>query len=171
MLQLLSPATPTALQPPTHRRPSFYPTAAPALALEGGAAEQPPLHTECIARRHAHAAAACVATLAGQPPAVLDMQVRLVGAWRLFSCACHCLAIPPVASGCVLLRPLLSGPTGCHNVHVFMPQGEEGGEPSKAQIAAERRARLQATAAQLTMTLAGGCCCWCWWVGAAGSGR
>ncbi|KAI7835613.1 hypothetical protein COHA_010490 [Chlorella ohadii] len=84
---------------------------APALALEVGAAEAPPLHTECIARRHARAAAACVATLAGQPPtAVLD-------------------------------GPAL--------------QGEGGGEPSKAQIAAERRARLQATAAQLTMTLAG----------------
>jgi hypothetical protein len=83
---------------------------APALALEVGAAESAPLHTECIARRHARAAAACVATLRGQPAATLD--------------------------GVAL-------------------QGEESGEPSKAQIAAERRARLQATAAQLTMTLAG----------------
>lgn len=151
--------------PPSHPPPPIAPPhAASALALEAGAAEQPPLHTECIARRHARAAAACVATLAGQPPAVVDMQVRLVDAGCLskLSYACHCLQsrpLHPAVCCCDLFFTFSrSGLTGCHNVHVSMPQGEEGSEPSKAQIAAERRARLQATAAQLTMTLAGGRC-------------
>lgn len=66
----------------SHCRSPCLPPAAPALALEGGATEPPALHTECIARRHARAAAACVATLSGQAQlAALDgaaLQVGLV---------------------------------------------------------------------------------------------
>lgn len=83
------------------------------------------------------------ATLAGSPAVVVHTQCK--GSGSQPSYAQNVAQLPPGS-----LEPHLP----FH--HRLLLQGE-GGEPSKAQIAAERRARLQATAAQLTMTLAGGC--------------
>lgn len=67
------------------------------------------LHTECVARRHARAAASCV--------------VKTV--------------------------------SGTAAAPALVEAGGPGGEPSKAEIMAERRARVAATASQLSVMLAG----------------